>query len=52
MNLVIMAGDDIGPEIVAAAMAVVKAADAEFSLGCGSPRSRWVWPVTANTARR
>lgn len=33
MNLVVMAGDDIGPEIVAAAMAVVKAADAEFSLG-------------------
>lgn len=33
MNLVVMAGDDIGPEIIAAAMAVVKAADAEFSLG-------------------
>jgi len=33
MNLVVMAGDDIGPEIVAAAMAVVQAADAEFSLG-------------------
>ncbi len=33
MNLVVMAGDDIGPEIVAVAMAVVKAADAEFSLG-------------------
>lgn len=33
MNIVVMAGDDIGPEIVAAAMAVVKAADAEFSLG-------------------
>jgi 3-isopropylmalate dehydrogenase len=33
MNLVVMAGDDIGPEIVAAAMVVVKAADAEFSLG-------------------
>ncbi len=33
MNLVVMAGDDIGPEIVAAAMAVLKAADAEFSLG-------------------
>ena len=33
MNLVVMAGDDIGPEIVTAAMAVVKAADAEFSLG-------------------
>lgn len=33
MNLVVMAGDDIGPEIVAAATAVVKAADAEFSLG-------------------
>ena len=33
MNLVVMAGDDIGPEIVAAAMAVVQAADAEFALG-------------------
>ena len=33
MNIVVMAGDDIGPEIIAAAMAVVKAADAEFSLG-------------------
>ena len=33
MNIVVMAGDDIGPEIVAAAMAVLKAADAEFSLG-------------------
>ncbi len=33
MNLVVMAGDDIGPEIIAAAVAVVKAADAEFSLG-------------------
>ncbi len=33
MNLVVMAGDDIGPEIVAAAMAVVQAANAEFSLG-------------------
>src|SRR5688572_33047944 len=33
MNLVVMAGDDIGPEIIAAAMAVVKAADTEFSLG-------------------
>ncbi len=33
MNIVVMAGDDIGPEIVAAAMAVVRAADAEFSLG-------------------
>lgn len=33
MNIVVMAGDDIGPEIVSAAMAVVKAADAEFSLG-------------------
>ena len=33
MNLVVMAGDDIGPEIIAAAMAVVKAADAEFTLG-------------------
>jgi isocitrate/isopropylmalate dehydrogenase len=33
MNLVVMAGDDIGPEIVAAAMMVVQAADAEFSLG-------------------
>lgn len=33
MNIVVMAGDDIGPEIVAAAMAVVKAAEAEFSLG-------------------
>ena len=31
MNIVVMAGDDIGPEIIAAAMAVVKAADAEFS---------------------
>ncbi len=33
MNIVVMAGDDIGPEIIAAAMAVVKAADQEFSLG-------------------
>jgi 3-isopropylmalate dehydrogenase len=33
MNLVVMCGDDIGPEIVSAAMAVVRAADAEFSLG-------------------
>lgn len=33
MNIVVMAGDDIGPEIVSAAMAVVTAADAEFSLG-------------------
>ena len=33
MNIVVMAGDDIGPEIIAAAMAVVRAADAEFSLG-------------------
>ena len=33
MNIVVMAGDDIGPEIVAAALAVVRAADAEFSLG-------------------
>lgn len=33
MNIVVMAGDDIGPEIVNAAIAVVQAADAEFSLG-------------------
>ena len=33
MNIVVMPGDDIGPEIVAAAMAVVRAADAEFALG-------------------
>ncbi len=33
MDIVVMAGDDIGPEIVSAAMDVVKAADAGFSLG-------------------
>jgi len=33
VNIAVMAGDDIGPEIVAATMAVVQAADAEFSLG-------------------
>jgi 3-isopropylmalate dehydrogenase len=33
MNIAVLAGDDIGPEIVAAALAVVRAADAEFGLG-------------------
>ncbi len=33
MNVVVMPGDDIGPEIMAAAMAVVKAADQVYGLG-------------------
>lgn len=32
MNIVVMAGDDIGPEIVSAAIQVLKAVDTEFSL--------------------
>lgn len=33
MNLVVMPGDDIGPEIAAAALAVLKAADQVYGLG-------------------
>jgi len=33
MNIVVMPGDDIGPEIVGAAMEVVRAADHRFQLG-------------------
>lgn len=33
MNVVVMPGDDIGPEITAAALEVLKAADGVFSLG-------------------
>ena len=33
MNIVVMPGDDIGPEIVAAAVSVLKEADKLFSLG-------------------
>ena len=33
INLLVLEGDGIGPEIVAAALAVLRAADAKFGLG-------------------